>query len=765
MVKRVENQLITNQDDLINSASGNSIQGSSLSRDITHIPIVVSVYCKECKKTISPDQIMSDETWKMSFGKFMEICLYNRSAVGRLGDCTHRVQYAHTLVCTCDIYEARLDVSPIEPFSIHIRESLESSKTFFEKQAAQYLAQLANIVIEISEKFLTSVAFLDKACNSLLATSPENLSLLLGDLKLLEVEIITSTVLVVDEVIKTLERLSPTITIGLPSIIVPPRFQNGTGKTNFSHWYPPVANAVATIVPAETAKLVASDATSTDSSERRPGDSSIKQSESKDNPGKVATPIIDAMVNSTALSDGQEWLRNPMMLKRVAFLKAKSWNSHLEDVYTFIDQTRAAAAAILQQQLQARGAGVQFVVTSTTPAMTPIPMTSNASIEDEISSGIEPSFDSSGSPMPSSNRMKSTIHRQISADTDNSDYDRDSRPSIVPIPFGTHKPVSDAEKRKSGRSRFAKALAQLVMGKEAGDDTKIKDVVELGQLGEGRLGMIQGRKGEVLAVNTDDAASIIAYSLATESYYSQLQSFYRTDIDSEIVDGIPDDDTRSEAEGITARISGKEGLKSEVLDELEAESNSTHAGMSSVITSDTTPVATRPETSKRRPNFLLNPFGESSVNNRNTSNEAVKQALEQEEVNNTLEEEFAAFSFDDEASKAKVVSDVNSTALPDAVPTKSETESYQLMADADGSADAVDESLTSSDSKIPTIEVSHVDVISPDSRNRSDPSLEVTDDDNKNASAGSTKTAKLTSKALNSRERQMLSQSTCVLLL
>eukprot|EP01035_Chromulina_nebulosa_P017670 gene17670-23259_t len=57
-----------------------------------HLPIYMSSFCKECNQIVTPDVLMSDETWKMSFGKFMEIFFYNTSSRCRTGGCNHILQ-------------------------------------------------------------------------------------------------------------------------------------------------------------------------------------------------------------------------------------------------------------------------------------------------------------------------------------------------------------------------------------------------------------------------------------------------------------------------------------------------------------------------------------------------------------------------------------------------------------------------------------------------------------------------------------------------
>jgi hypothetical protein len=58
----------------------------------THHPI------QECDRVVTPEVLMSDETWKISFGKFLEIGFYNRTARGRTNGCTHCIRYKQIIV-------------------------------------------------------------------------------------------------------------------------------------------------------------------------------------------------------------------------------------------------------------------------------------------------------------------------------------------------------------------------------------------------------------------------------------------------------------------------------------------------------------------------------------------------------------------------------------------------------------------------------------------------------------------------------------------
>jgi hypothetical protein len=88
----------------------------------------------------------------------------------------------------------------------------------------------------------------------------------------------------------------------------------------------------------------------------------------------------------------------------------------------------------------------------------------------------------------------------------------------------------------SANNRITKALARLVMGKDMDDDSKLRRVVPLVEIGEGRPGLKPGLRGEVLPVHEEELATIIAYSLASEEYHNQLIKFLRDECDDTDLD-------------------------------------------------------------------------------------------------------------------------------------------------------------------------------------------------------------------------------------
>jgi hypothetical protein len=104
--------------------SGFNDNSDPASNELLYLPIYMSSQCSECNVYVTPYQLMSDETWKMSFGKFLEIFFYNRSARCRTGECNHIIRDSHVLYFICDVYEARLQFHPVHSYALHIRKGL-----------------------------------------------------------------------------------------------------------------------------------------------------------------------------------------------------------------------------------------------------------------------------------------------------------------------------------------------------------------------------------------------------------------------------------------------------------------------------------------------------------------------------------------------------------------------------------------------------------------------------------------------------------------
>jgi len=152
--------------------------GISSARDPFHLPIFMSSYCKECQAVVTPEVAMSEETWKMSFGKFMEMLFYNRSARARTGGCNHCIRDDHICVFVCEGFEARFDFAPVHPFALHVRgDGMAFPVSFHHTQTAKLLKTLPGQFANIVDEFKLALNALEKEAVDLLGHRTEDLAM------------------------------------------------------------------------------------------------------------------------------------------------------------------------------------------------------------------------------------------------------------------------------------------------------------------------------------------------------------------------------------------------------------------------------------------------------------------------------------------------------------------------------------------------------------------------------------------------------------
>lgn len=157
--------------------------------DPLHAPILMHSFCKECKAIVTPDVLLSEETWKMSFGKFMEMTFYNRSARCRTGGCSHHIRDDHVLFFFCEGYSARFEFVPIHPYSLHIRTRSLLPTDFHDAVTLNFLNEYSLLSDHLFNEFAQVLASLEKLVTDVLGPRQEVLSLALNDIKLIETDI------------------------------------------------------------------------------------------------------------------------------------------------------------------------------------------------------------------------------------------------------------------------------------------------------------------------------------------------------------------------------------------------------------------------------------------------------------------------------------------------------------------------------------------------------------------------------------------------
>jgi hypothetical protein len=160
-----------------------------ITRDPFQAPIFMHSLCKECKAIVTPDVPLSEETWKMSFGKFMEMNFYNRSARCRTGGCSHCIRDEHVLFFFCEGYSARFEFVPIHPYSLHIRTRSTLPVDFHDAVTLNFLNEYSQLSDHLFNDFAQVLASLERLVTDVLVTRPEVMALALNDIKTIESDI------------------------------------------------------------------------------------------------------------------------------------------------------------------------------------------------------------------------------------------------------------------------------------------------------------------------------------------------------------------------------------------------------------------------------------------------------------------------------------------------------------------------------------------------------------------------------------------------
>ena len=124
-------------------------------------PIATWTYCQRCRKVVTPLTYISDNTWKFSFGKFLEVFFYNRDAILNAPGhgCSCNLQSNATLYFGCGKLAARFTYEKVAPFGVFVRKTLPLDATFHRKEA---MRRLGVISVESSNLFVAFDKHIEK---------------------------------------------------------------------------------------------------------------------------------------------------------------------------------------------------------------------------------------------------------------------------------------------------------------------------------------------------------------------------------------------------------------------------------------------------------------------------------------------------------------------------------------------------------------------------------------------------------------------------
>jgi 1-phosphatidylinositol-3-phosphate 5-kinase len=172
--------------------NGSNEKGDNEDQDLDS-PIATWTYCNNCGKVVTPLVYISDDTWKLSFGKFLEVFFYNRDAILNSPEhgCSCRMQNS-TLYFGCGRLAARFAYEQVKPFGVYVRRNLPIDESFHRAEALNQLDIISSVSSDLFVRFDEHIEKVSREARSLLgsaANRPEHLQQVLSELNTIGSEV------------------------------------------------------------------------------------------------------------------------------------------------------------------------------------------------------------------------------------------------------------------------------------------------------------------------------------------------------------------------------------------------------------------------------------------------------------------------------------------------------------------------------------------------------------------------------------------------
>lgn len=169
---------------------GDKVKGGRKDSDTdldTGSPIATWTYCTKCSRGVTPLIYISEDTWKYSFGKFLESFFYNRDVEMNSPDhgCSCQMQSGATLYFGCGRLAARFTYESVKPFGVFVRRSLPMDDAFHRFEALHHLEQIGTTSSKLFVDFDKHIMKVSREARSLFgsaANRPEHLQTVLAEL-------------------------------------------------------------------------------------------------------------------------------------------------------------------------------------------------------------------------------------------------------------------------------------------------------------------------------------------------------------------------------------------------------------------------------------------------------------------------------------------------------------------------------------------------------------------------------------------------------
>ena len=166
---------------------GDRENNESDDREGTDSPIATWTYCKNCNKVVTPLVYISENTWKFSFGKFLEVFFYNRDAIMNSAEnnCSCPMQTGTMLYFGCGKLAARFSYERVRPLGVFVRKNLPIDTSFHKREALKELERISMSSSKLFIKFDKHIDKVAREARSLFgsaANRPEHLQTVLSEL-------------------------------------------------------------------------------------------------------------------------------------------------------------------------------------------------------------------------------------------------------------------------------------------------------------------------------------------------------------------------------------------------------------------------------------------------------------------------------------------------------------------------------------------------------------------------------------------------------
>ena len=513
-----------------NSSGGGSVGGGTRGGHTNgngNDPVATWTYCTTCQKVVTPLVYISSDTWKFSFGKFLEVSFYNRDATM---NCGCKVQDSSVLYFGCGRLAARFTHESVKPYNVFVRKHLAVDPSFHRTEALKHLEIISAGSSGLFVKFDKHIEKVSREARELFgsaANKPEHLQTVLQELNLIGSE--------VDHASKTLQEKIASVTNKCRSLDIVNdalfRFPSYCRRYLYmltSAWNERLSAAgqalaamkklaittpMSNMIRTDSANAIILDSGSTSTEDLMEGMRRLRMlSEYYSNMKDMGSALMNPTTPTLAAPH-----RHRSQLSRE---DSRNFDDDFEDAQDDFSESVDADVLASRRRLQQRGhshTGSNVPTSGSLSNAGTIPTTASNSSSIGNPSSIVANDNNSSNPNnpnnPSSstssggNRPRKTLGTSHTTDISNS---------------------SDAGQKKSNVTAGGAVKSALTRLFNRGGKETDPYTVDLGVLKEGRPRLEPGVGGVVLPVVDEIPSTVIAYSLSSAEYAKQFNYHLKT---------------------------------------------------------------------------------------------------------------------------------------------------------------------------------------------------------------------------------------------